>query len=56
MEAKRLLEMIAEENGVSYEAAQEIIKIEKDHVYQKSRRTRGSIKALIEKEAAKDGE
>lgn len=56
MEAKELLEKIAEENGVSYEIAKEIIRIEKERVYQKRRRTRGDMRALIEKEAAKDGE
>lgn len=56
METKELLKEMAEEKNVSYEAAKAIIQIEKEHVYQKSRRTRGSIKELIEKEAVKDGE
>lgn len=56
MEAKELLERMAEENGVSYEIAKDIIRIEKKHVYQKRRRTRGDMRVLIEKEAAKDGE
>ena len=42
-----LLSKIATENKVDYALTQEILKIEKDHVYQKSRHTRGPIKELI---------
>ena len=42
-----LLAKIAEKNNVDYSLTQEILKIEKDHVYQKSRHTRGPIKELI---------
>ena len=44
---KDLLAKIAEKNNVDYSLTQEILKIEKDHVYQKSRHTRGPIKELI---------
>ena len=42
-----LLCKIAAENKVDYTLTQEVLKIEKDHVYQKSRHTRGPIKELI---------
>lgn len=42
-----LLAKIAAENKVDYSLTQEILKIEKEHVYQKSRHTRGPIKDLI---------
>lgn len=42
-----LLKTITKENDVDYTLTQEILKIEKDHVYQKSRHTRGPIKELI---------
>ena len=42
-----LLSRIAAENEVDYALTQEILKIEKDHVYQKSRHTRGPIKEII---------
>lgn len=42
-----LLTKIAAENKVDYSLTQEILRIEKDHVYQKSRHTRGPIKELI---------
>ena len=42
-----LLKTITKENDVDYTLTQEILKREKDHVYQKSRHTRGPIKELI---------
>ena len=42
-----LLKKISKEKNIDYELTEEILKIEKDHVYQKSRHTRGSIKQLI---------
>lgn len=42
-----LLSSIAEKNEVDLALAKEILKIEKEHVYQKSRHTRGPIKELI---------
>ena len=47
-----LLSKIAAENKVDYSLTQEILKIEKDHVYQKSRHTRGPIKELVINESA----
>ncbi len=44
---EELLSKIAKENKVDYDLTQEILKIEKDHVYQKSRHTRVPIKELI---------
>lgn len=44
---EKLLSKISAENGADYTLAQEILKIEKDHVYQKSRHTRGPIKEII---------
>jgi len=42
-----LLKQIAEEKKIELDMVQQILKIEKDHVYQKRRRTRGAIKQLI---------
>ena len=42
-----LLSKIAEDSGADFAITQEILKIEKEHVYQKSRHTRGPIKELI---------
>lgn len=42
-----LLCKIATDNKVDYTLTQQILKIEKEHVYQKSRHTRGPIKELI---------
>lgn len=42
-----LLTQIAKEHNADIELTQEILQIEKDRVYQKSRHTRGPIKQLI---------
>ncbi len=42
-----LLTKIAKANNVDHKLTKEILKIEKEHVYQKSRHTRVSIKQLI---------
>ena len=42
-----LLTKIAKANNVDYKLTKQILKIEKEHVYQKSRHTRVSIKQLI---------
>lgn len=47
-----LLTKIAAENKVDYLLTHKILKIEKDHVYQKSRHTRGPIKELIISDSA----
>lgn len=51
-----LLDALAKEKKVDSSLARSIIRIEKNHVYQKSRHTRGSIKELIVKYVTKGGE
>ena len=41
------MEVTAKANNVDHKLTKEILKIEKEHVYQKSRHTRVSIKQLI---------
>lgn len=44
-----LLVNVAEEQHIDANVVEEILQIEKDHVYQKSRRTRGPIRQIIDK-------
>lgn len=43
-----LLSTLALKKNVDEKIAKEILRIEKEHVYQKKRRTRGPISAVIE--------
>lgn len=42
-----LLVNVAEEHHIDASVVEEILQVEKDHVYQKSRHTRGHIKQII---------
>lgn len=44
-----LLVKVAEEYHIDAGVVEEILQVEKDHVYQKSRHTRGPIKQIITK-------
>lgn len=44
-----LLVKVAEEYHIDVGVVEEILQVEKDHVYQKSRHTRGPIKQIITK-------
>ena len=43
----RLLVKVAEEHHIDAGVVEEILQVEKDHVYQKSRHTRGPIRQII---------
>ena len=43
----RLLVKVAEEHHIDAGVVEKILQVEKDHVYQKSRHTRGPIKQII---------
>ena len=42
-----LLVKVAEEHHIDARVVEEILQVEKDHVYQKSRHTRGPIRQII---------
>jgi hypothetical protein len=42
-----LLVKVAEEHHIDASVVEEILQVEKDHVYQKSRHTRGPIRQII---------
>ena len=44
-----LLVKVAEEHHIDAGVVEKILQVEKDHVYQKSRHTRGPIKQIITK-------
>lgn len=50
-----LLSTLAREKKVDAEIAKKILRVEKEHVYQKKRHTRGPISGIIE-EAVKGGQ
>lgn len=42
-----LLVQVAEENHIDASIVENVLQVEKDHVYQKSRHTRGPIRQII---------
>lgn len=50
-----LLVQVAEEYHIDTSVVEKILQVEKDHVYQKSRHTRGPIKQIIAEMSEQEG-